>query len=172
MVKNIWIIGHRGVPLLYPCKSTSLVSMVLGIIFEILYCWLLQCRVLVALFGGNFHPCQNNQRHVNSDPSKAHHPLNWPPSGQGHTVESIMHFSFGKTPLSLCWLVIFACHLAKPTHFSLQLVDCKIEKVEVSILMMNYGLCNYEFQTSFFVFVLHGRHAHHVVQNWFHPDRV
>ena len=174
MVKNIWIIGHRRVPLLYPCKSISLVSMdVLCItcIFEILYCWLLQCRVLVALFGGNFHPCQNNQRHVNAT-RRRHHPLNWPPSGQGHTVKLIMHFSFGKTPLSLCWLVIFACHLAKPTHFSLQLVDCKIEKVEVSILMMNYGLCNYEFQTSFFVFVLHGRHAHHVVQNWFHPDRV
>ena len=61
--------------------------------------------------------------------------------------------------MSLCWLVTFACrvYLAKPTHFSLQLVDCKIEKVEVSILMMNYGLCNYEFQTSFFVFVLHTR---------------
>ena len=103
---------------------------------------------------------------------RRHHPLNWPPSGQGHTVKLIMHFSFDKKPMSLCWLVIFACLLAKPTHFSLQLVDCKIEKVEVSILMMNYGLCNYEFQTSFFVFVLHGRHAHHVVQNWFHPDRV
>ena len=132
MVKNIWIIGHRGVPLLYPCKSISLVSMdVLCItcIFEILYCWLLQCRVLVALFGGNFH----HVKIINAmwiATRRRHHPLNWPPSGQGHTVKLIMHFSFDKKPMSLRWLVIFACrvHLAKPTHFSLQLVDCKIEK--------------------------------------------